>query len=174
LAFRDVSTLDESVRTAWPGPAPPRFVKAVATSPDDRRLIYVDGDNRVAVRDLADGHAIENLRGALALSSDGSMLATARVDGTVVLRDPGSGETIGLVPGMPRSPKIGIAFARDGARMVLAREGAGGNTGGLEVWSLAPADWVAAACAAANRDLTRFEWERYVGTTPPDNLRCLR
>jgi hypothetical protein len=27
---------------------------------------------------------------------------------------------------------------------------------------------------AANRDLTGFEWERYVGTTPPDNLPCLR
>ena len=45
---------------------------------------------------------------------------------------------------------LAISLAQDGRPVTL--------------WDLRPATWPARACQIANRDLTRDEWARYLGT----------
>ncbi|WP_327323300.1 hypothetical protein OG735_12865 [Streptomyces sp. NBC_01210] len=58
--------------------------------------------------------------------------------------------------------------------MLFAAVEGEGNVGELQRWSLTPDVWTDAACATSGRDLTRAEWGKYVGTTPPSNLHCRR
>ena len=39
-------------------------------------------------------------------------------------------------------------------------------------WSLDPAQWVAGACAVAGRNLTRAEWDQYLGDLAPYHETC--
>ncbi len=69
------------------------------------------------------------------------------------------------------------AFSGDGASLVTVLESmpeAGYPGGAVRTVSLVAEDWIAAACAAAGRDLTAQDWDRYGVGTPPEDLRCLR
>ena len=44
----------------------------------------------------------------------------------------------------------------------------------IRIMDLTVEGWIASACAVAGRDLTPAEWQTYVGTTPPADLRCER
>lgn len=52
-----------------------------------------------------------------------------------------------------------MAFRRDSRRIAAA-----GEDRTVRLWDIAPGALVAQACKAANRNLSRGEWERYVGT----------
>ena len=43
---------------------------------------------------------------------------------------------------------------------------------GIAVWDLDPEHWVKGACAIAGRNLTRAEWDQYVGDLAPYRLTC--
>jgi len=44
--------------------------------------------------------------------------------------------------------------------------------GGINVWDLDPDDWETAACTIASRNLTRDEWNTYIGTLAPYQRTC--
>jgi hypothetical protein len=43
---------------------------------------------------------------------------------------------------------------------------------GVAVWDLDPHHWLGAACAIAGRNLTRAEWNRYLGALRPYHRTC--
>jgi WD40 repeat protein len=109
-----------------------------------------------------------------AANSQGTLVARQRWDGTVVITDLGSGDTVGSLRLAP-ALKSGMAFAPDGYTLVTATESpesAGGSQGELQQWDLSEDSWVRIACASAGRNVTAMEWRRYVGDTQPTNLRC--
>jgi WD40 repeat protein len=101
----------------------------------------------------------------------GTLVARERFDGTVAITDLESGETLGSFP-LPAARKAGMAFGGDGHTLVTVTEPAAQGKGELQRWTLSEATWVQAACESAGRDLTAAEWRRYVGSTPPSDLRC--
>ncbi|ANZ38541.1 hypothetical protein BBK82_23245 [Lentzea guizhouensis] len=79
-----------------------------------------------------------------------------------------TGEQVGeirLAPQVSRYGRIGMAF--DGDQRVLTAV----SETDLRSWDLSAENWVRAACTSAGRDLTAEEWQRYVGSAPPD-LTC--
>jgi hypothetical protein len=101
----------------------------------------------------------------------GTLVARERSDGTVAITDLQSGETLGSFR-LPAPRKAGMAFGGDGHTLVTVTEPAAQGRGELQRWTLSEAAWVHAACESAGRDLTAAEWRRYVGSTPPSDLRC--
>jgi WD40 repeat protein len=92
----------------------------------------------------------------LAFSPDGQTLASGSWDGTIRLWDVATGRAIGQ--GMVAGTTVNsIAFSPDG--QTLASDGRP-----INLWDLRRQAWTGAACRIANRDLTREEWARYLGT----------
>ncbi|MET8584917.1 hypothetical protein ABZX39_29165 [Streptomyces collinus] len=114
--------------------------------------------------------------GVFAISSDASQLAQRLQDDTVALEDLDNGEHIGALHIDTAHPavKSALAFADDGTVLFVATEETDKRSGEIQRWSISPEVWMQTACVSAGRDLTPGEWKRYVGTNPPDNLRCSR
>jgi hypothetical protein len=62
---------------------------------------------------------------------------------------------------------LNSVISPDGVYLVSAE-----RDGPLEVRFLNPSDWARQACSIANRNLTRAEWNQYVGTTVPYQTLC--
>jgi WD40 repeat protein len=54
-----------------------------------------------------------------------------------------------------------VAFSPDG-KLVLS----GDNDGKIQVWLWHPGDLIEIACSRLERNLTRAEWEQYIGDRP--------
>lgn len=63
----------------------------------------------------------------------------------------------GPIPTGRPDPDEGLAVSPDGLEMAIA------TTAGTATWSLDPIEWERAACRLAGRNLTRGEWQRYIG-----------
>jgi hypothetical protein len=68
-------------------------------------------------------------------------------------------DVISSVPG-------GAVLRSDGLRAAAETEQ------GIVVWDLDPAHWVDAACQLASRNLTRAEWDQYIGDLAPYRTTC--
>jgi hypothetical protein len=101
----------------------------------------------------------------------GTLVARERFDGTVAITDLESGEALASFR-LPAARKAGMAFGGDGHTLVTVTEPVAQGKGELQRWTLSEAAWVHVACESAGRDLTASEWRRYVGSTPPSDLRC--
>jgi WD40 repeat protein len=90
---------------------------------------------------------------ALAYSPDGSILASAGHDSTVVLREIATGELIGppLAASSHQEPTL-VAFDALGHLIVATRDG------GLWRWDISLPHLLRTACAIAGRNLTAQEW----------------
>lgn len=98
-------------------------------------------------------------RGHVRFSPDGRLLAAGRQDGAMTLWDLPSGVPLGTVVGQdPRGVSPELVFTPDGSMMASVVGG-----GGLMLWDLSVENWIRAACAVADRDLTAAEWDRHVG-----------
>jgi WD40 repeat protein len=139
------------------------WVSGVAFSPDGGTLASSSFDGTVRFRDPTTGAAKGNpLKGHtdsvadLAFSPDGKLLATAGFDRSVRLWTP-DGESLGPLAGHGRQV-WDVAFSPDSRLLASASED---HT--IRVWDLTVDAWVAAACKIANRNLSRVEWDRYIG-----------
>jgi WD40 repeat protein len=139
----------------------------IAFSPNGKTLA-VAGENGALLIDAATGRPLgEPLTGHSAtvddvvFSNNGSTLATASLDGTVILYDVASRQPIGN----PLDPGYGLAaamsFPPDDNTLATSY-----GRGQIVFWNINPDSWQRRACETAGRNLTRDEWRQYLGTRP--------
>jgi WD40 repeat protein len=105
----------------------------------------------------------------IALSPGSGLFATGGQQGGLQLFDVASGRAISeLTEGQGHKP-IGLAFSPDGRWLVAwtllpSRK--------MVLWDVGFASWQTQACALAGRNLTREEWDRFVGADFPYTATC--
>ena len=132
-------------------------------SPDGRLLAVGDTSGDVVIWDVAKRRPVGSpLAGenssvsSVDFDPSGRMLVTMSYDGNLRLWDVATQKLIGAP--IPVSDGGGSAeFFPDGTH-VLANFGPTGV-----VWNVDPAAWEAQACRVAHRDLTRREWNEFLG-----------
>ena len=86
-----------------------------------------------------------------AFSQDGAWLASSN-NGKIGLWN---GRTGAFVGSAQVNDEVAVGFSEDSSTMVIAS--VDGDT--VTTWDLRPETWVAAACEAAGRNLTKEEWQ---------------
>jgi hypothetical protein len=130
-----------------------------------------DRDGRTRLRTLP---SVGGLATALAVTSDGTLVARLADNGTVTLTSLDTGSVLATltlpVPDLSTSDpwyQTAIAFTSDDRYLYTATTG-----GKLFRWALDPADLIRSACAISGRSLTPALWQQYTGTPPPARLPC--
>lgn len=144
-------------------------------SVDARADLVVAGDRAGRIHVL-DASTLKSLGPPIASGSgavqeieiaDGGDVVMARSGDAVRLFDLASSTQLGTAIPVPRADALeGAAFRPDGKRLAVAADA------GLAIWNLDPSDWGAAACRLAGRNLTREEWNVYIGDLAPYHATC--
>jgi WD40 repeat protein len=144
------------------------FVFSLAYSPSGATLAVGLEDGRVVLIDSEHGAVIgpalvpnHGSIESLAFDAAGTSLAIGGQDGTVTLWDLRTRTVAGPPLATQTGGVFGLTFARDG-HAILA--GSADHT--VIRYDIDPRDLVAHACATASRNLTRGEWQQYVGEAP--------
>jgi WD40 repeat protein len=150
-------------------------INALTFGPDGK-LLAGTSDDVVASWDLTKGRH-QSLPAAqlgghtdevhtVALSPDGSTLASGGRDGSVILWDLPTRQQLGDPIAAHAEGVRSLAFSGDGRTLASA-----GADGDVVVWDVDFTSWQARACRIANRGLYRQEWE-LVGLAPQDDPAC--
>jgi WD40 repeat protein len=97
----------------------------------------------------------------VAFSSSGKTLATASLDGTVILYDVASRQAIGDPLNAGYGIVADVSYTPDGRTLASAY-----GQGQIVLWDINPDAWQPRACNLAGRNLTRDEWHQYLGDRP--------
>jgi WD40 repeat protein len=151
-------------------------VLALAFSPDgktlttgaknDETVILWDVETRVRRGEFLKGHKGEVKN--LAFSPDGGTLASSGNDGPVdpsntILWDVSTRMKLGYLADSTETP---LVFSADG-KILLS-----GGSDGITLWDLSFESWHSRACRIANRNLSRLEWEQFIGNDIPYASTC--
>ena len=154
---------------------------SVAFSPDGHTLAAGDNDGTVRLFDVPEadrpgpvrarylgdmitGHDVEV--NSLAFSPDGRMLAVGGAN-DVQLWDARDRRRLGAPLTVGQGVVYSVAFSPNGS--ILA---AGDGDGVINTWPTGDASLEARACATANRNLSRTEWRRFIGSIRPYQATC--
>lgn len=110
------------------------------------------------------------------LSPDGRIVVTGGQTGTMSLVAlDGRGSEFGRIGVPVETGRFAVSsFTADGTALLTAIQLMGTREASLRRLDLTRDGWRTAACALAGRDLSPEEWQAYVGTEPPGDLRCGR
>jgi WD40 repeat protein len=151
-------------------------VQALSYSPDGGMLAIVDQSGELTLWDARRrqplGAPMVDPAGPLArvvFSPDSRLIATMSVGGSFSLWDAASAQWIGRgvlahrdsvssIENAPDDPLPDLTFADGGDTLVTSS-----IDGSVTFWDLRPSSWERNACVLAGRNLTRAEWDKYVG-----------
>lgn len=157
----------------WQVPQVVDASSAVAWSPD-RSIVATGGGTTTGIQLLSasDGTRVGGgwqdhpWTNTVAFSPDGSLLASAGHDGTVVLRDLANGQRFGPPLTTSRAREYAWAgFDSAGHLVVTSKDG------GIWRWDVSLPHLLRTACAIAGRDLTADEWSA-LNTGRPQVTAC--
>jgi len=167
----------------WGTPRQPRLIRTLgqpasendfeiapvgeAFSPDGTLLASSTQGHSITLWNVKDGRPLAPLLyghtqavQSLVFGEEGRLLASGSADGEIRLWDVETLELIGIL-GSPGKSVNGIAFDRH--QNLLASVDA---DNAVTLWTVDFAGWERAACRVANRNLSRLEWNTYLGKTP--------
>jgi hypothetical protein len=129
----------------------------------DGQVVQIDPDTLTPV-----GDAFPETNGGpqwLVLSEDGRRLVVLGADQLLRFYDVASRTQLG--DPIPVGVRYGqVALRGDGMEAAV-------DTGeGIVIWDLDPDHWVDAACQVAGRNLSRAEWDQYMGDLAPYHRTC--
>jgi WD40 repeat protein len=155
-------------------------VEAVQFSDDGRWLATGGSDNVARVFDTGTWNRIAELTHqsavtVLTFNDDGRYVATGSLDKTARVFETTTGKEVVRVSLDSRA--LDIRFMEHG-RYLMAATVAASLERSQEIvltrYMLRPSDLIDDACSRATRNLTRAEWERYVGTEVPYHKACAK
>jgi len=139
----------------------------VSLHPDGHVIAVARSAPEVALWDFAERKApFEPLVGhrdavfAVSFHPRGHTLASASLDGTIRLWDVARGQPLGS-PLVGPSSTFDVTYSHDGKRLASAA------AAGIMVWNLDEEYLAKLACHVANRNLSRWEWDAYIGKVRP-------
>jgi WD40 repeat protein len=128
----------------------------VASASADGNVLFWDVERRAVT-----GAPLSGGGGALsrvAFSPDGRVLATTDHTSNVNLWDITTRRQVGRPLAGHSFDTIGVSFVDAGNTLVTSSA-----DGSLIFWDLRPSSWEARACELAGRNLTRDEWDQFLG-----------
>lgn len=147
-------------------------INNVAFSPDLKLLAAANEDGTLTLWDVVKRRRLGTLRqgkGALvtSLALGVSLLASGADDGSIRLWDMPTLQPLGIILQGPGDVVTTLAFSADEKLLAAA-----GNNGAIQLWDLDRNSQVAWLCRWANRNLSRREWQQYVGSSIPYHRTC--
>ncbi|MCP4695349.1 MAG: hypothetical protein GY862_00665 [Gammaproteobacteria bacterium] len=140
-------------------------VLSVAFSPDGKHVVSSSEDVTLRLWDVESGSAIgqpwqghQHYVLSVAFSPDGKRVVSGSRDKTLRLWDVESGRAIGEPWQGHQYDVESVAFSPDGKYVI-----SGSEDKALMLWDADPESWARRACNIVNRNLTREEWDRFIG-----------